>query len=183
MSAVVYENPNTALVRRGVDWGAIWAGVFIFAAIWSVFETLGAAIFATTANASTTHAVSGTGVGMGIWTVILTIVAMYIAGLETGRLAAVANRRDGTVHGMAMFGLSMVAALAILIVGSSGMVTGTQFGVSVRGPYFLSMVSGFGWFGFLSLFLGWLAAMGGASAGSRRKIEPEKNVQPIRNAA
>jgi hypothetical protein len=183
MSAVVYESPNAVLVRRGADWGAIWAGVFTFAAIWSVFETLGAAIFASTANAGTAHAVSGTSFGMGIWTIVLTIIAMYVAGIETGRLAGVANRRDGAVHGMAMFGLSIVAVLVILIVGSNGMVTGTQFGVSTRNPYFLSLVSGFGWFGFFALFLGWLAAIGGASSGSKRKIESEKNVQPIRNAA
>lgn len=183
MSAAVYENQNAALVRHGVDWGAIWAGVFTFAAIWSVFEMLGVAIFASTANASSTHAVSGMGLGLDIWTIVLTIIAMYVAGIETGRLAAVTTRRDGTVHGMAMFGLSMVAALVFVVVGSIGMTSGTEIGASIRNPYFLSMISGFGWVGFLSLFLGWLAAMGGASSGSKRKPETEKTVQPIRNAA
>ena len=33
-------------------------------------------------------------------------------------------------------------------------------------PYLLGIFANLGWFGFLSLFLGWLAAMGGASTGA-----------------
>ena len=45
---------------------------------------------------------------MGVWTVVLTISAMYVAGLETGHLAGVVARHDGLMHGMMMFGLAVV---------------------------------------------------------------------------
>jgi hypothetical protein len=43
MAEVTYRNENT--IDRGprTDWGAIWAGVFTFVAIWSVFGLLGIA--------------------------------------------------------------------------------------------------------------------------------------------
>src|SRR5271169_6079069 len=79
-------------VRQRIDWNAIWGGVFMVAGIWAVFESLALAILAGTANAA-----SGMGFGMAIWTIVLTIIAMYVAGRETSRLAGVVtrhNRRD-----------------------------------------------------------------------------------------
>lgn len=180
MATATLVNQPPALTRSAVDWGAIWVGVFTFFGIWCVFGLLGTAIFASSANPASAHPISGMGIGMSIWAIVLTIIAMYVAGLETGRLAAVTNRRDGWIHGMAMFGLSMVAAfLMMLVLAGSTMAVNT----SAAKPYFLEVLSGLGWVGFVSVFLGWLAAIGGASTGIRRQPTPEKNVQPIRNAA
>lgn len=89
MSNISYRDATMVGTFPRVDWGAIWAGVFVFVGIWSVFGLLGMAIFASAANANTQNPVMGMSVGMGIWAVVLTIVAMYVAGRETGRLAAV----------------------------------------------------------------------------------------------
>jgi hypothetical protein len=181
MAALAFENQNMAVTRSRIDWGAIWAGLFTFIGIWSVFGLLGAAIFASAANPNSARPISGMGVGMSIWAIVLTIIAMWIAGMETGRLAAASNRHDGVLHGMTMFGLSMAAALLIVVLGGMGMTGSAES--AVHSGYFLDIVSGLGWAGFLSLFLGWLAAMGGASVGARPKVVAEKNVQPMRNAA
>ena len=177
MAELAYQAENIAMARR-TDWGAIWVGVFTFIAIWSVFGVLGFAIFATIANPNT----SGPVTGMGIWAVILTMIAMYVAGLETGRLAAVGNRHDRLVHGMVMFGLSVMAALVITALGgiainSNGISGGTH------NSYVLDVFAGLGWIGFASLFLGWLAAMGGASMGAMDRIRSERPPQQVRSAA
>ncbi|HTV66510.1 MAG TPA: hypothetical protein VMD98_12950 [Bryocella sp.] len=145
-------------------WGAIWAGVFTFAAIWTVFESLAIAVFPNT---------SGGSIGFQIWTVILTIIAMYVAGLETGRLAAIANRHDGLIHGMVMFGLSAVSAV-ILMTFATGMFW--------RGntAHVVTISAGTEWGYFCALFLGWLAAMAGASTGvARRVIGSTASREPI----
>ncbi len=136
----------------GTRWGAIWAGMFTFAAIWGVFETLGFAIFPKTL---------GMGVGLQVWTVILTIIAMYVAGLETGRLAGVANRHDGLVHGIIMFGLSSVGAVILLAIASVA---------PIGGIHNVYLTAGSQWGLFAAFFLGWLAAMGGASTGVARRV-------------
>lgn len=183
MAAATISNQTQSLpqVRRSVDWGAIWAGVFTFVAIWSVFGLLGAAIFASKANPDAVRPVTGMGIGMSIWAIVLTVIAMYVAGLETGKLAAVTTRREGVTHGMAMFGLSVVAALVIIAIGGNSM--NGAAAPSAHSAYALEIISGLGWAGFLSLFLGWLAALGGASSGAQRKVETEVMVQPIRKAA
>jgi hypothetical protein len=182
MSAITYENQYTAALRSRVDWGAIWAGVFAFIGIWSVFGLLGAAIFASAANPQAAQPLTGMGWGMGIWAIVLTIIAMYVGGRVTGSLASIANRRHGVVHGLAMFGLSVASALVVIVLAGNGVsAAGTE--AAAHSPYLLSVASGMGWAGFLSLFFGWLAAMGGASSGAQQKTTADNNVQPIRNAA
>ncbi len=168
MADLAYRMPGGSVVRHATPWGAIWAGVFSFVAIWSVFGLLGAAIFSTAAPAGQMTAGStGIGVGMGIWSVLLTMIAMYVGGRVTGHLAGVTNRGDGIICGMTMFGLAIMTTL--LIVMLSG-VAGSN-GTAAAAPFIVSVFAAVGWFGFAALFLGWLGAIGGAS--SIRRVESQ----------
>jgi hypothetical protein len=180
MADLSYQNENLKMARR-TDWGAIWAGVFIFTAIWSVFGLLGMAIFSGAANSATT----GVSVGMAIWAIVLSIIAMYVAGRQTGRLAGVSNRHDGMIHGLIMFGLSVAAMLVIAALGGYT-TSGAGAAANANNSYLLHMSPALGWTWFLSLFLGWLAAMGGASTGTATKqhqFEATSNVHDMRPAA
>ncbi|HKR82689.1 MAG TPA: hypothetical protein VJS37_00870, partial [Terriglobales bacterium] len=137
-----------------------------------------------------TAPVTGQSIGIAIWGVILTIIAMYVAGWETGRLAAVTNRHDGLIHGMIMFGLSVVAGIVLTVLGGAVLSGGTGVQGSAHSGYVLGAFANLGWAGFVALLLGWLAAMGGGSQGSSRRITPsassnprETNVRDIRPAA
>lgn len=186
MADTGYQTVNIQPART-LSWGAIWAGVFSFAAIWTVFGVLGAAIFASSANPNASRPIGGMNVGMGIWAIILTIIAMYVAGRVTGNLASTTTRNEGVQHGLVMFGLSVVAVVVLSAIGGAALSGGSGVNGSVHSGYILGAFADLGWAGFVSLFLGWLAAMGGASQGShslpaRSTTEPE-NVQRIRPAA
>lgn len=169
MAAVNYPTGEVRTLVTRPNWGAIWAGVFTFIAIWSVFGLLGMAIFASAANPNAPQPVSGMGLGISIWTVILTIIAMYVAGRVTGHLAGIANSREGVTHGMIMFGLAVTAAVAIAaFAGGAATGNSTLAATGPHSPYALTLFAGMGWAGFVSLLLGWLAAMGGASTGSHK---------------
>lgn len=176
--------------RARVSWGSIWAGVFTFSAIWAVFETLGLAIFATRANPNAAAPVTGQSMGIAIWSIILTIIAMYVAGRETGHLAAVTNRHDGLIHGMIMFGLSVVSTVILTSLAGAVLSGGSGIlGTSVHSGYTLGVFADMGWAGFIALLLGWLAAMGGGSQGVAARNEPptrnlrDRDVRDIRPAA
>jgi len=158
MADITSNYESVAVVRRP-NWGAIWAGVFAFLAIWSVFGALGVSIFGT--FAATTAPAGGVGVGMSIWAVILTIIAMFVGGRVTGGLAGTTDTRAGSVHGLVMFGLAIAASVVIVTAGGA-----TLAGVGLAAMhrvYLLDIFSYPGWPLFVALFLGWLAAMGGAS--------------------
>ncbi len=166
MADLAYRNDFTDLGATRADWGAIWAGMFAFVSIWAVFGTLGAAIFASSANPNAAHPVTGMSTGMAIWAVVLTFIAMYVGGRVTGRLCKSASRHDALVNGLAMFGLGVVSAVVIVVLAGatlSGGVGLTQT-TSAHSPYALSIFADLGWAGFVALFLGWLGAMYGASS-------------------
>jgi len=163
------DNVNVTTVVSRPNWGAIWSGVFTFLGIWTVFGLLGTAIFASSANPNVAHPVGGMSTGISVWSVILTIIALFFAGRVTGHLAGIGNARDGVTHGMIMFGLSMVSALVIIAL--AGTTLGT--GAGIAGPhsaFILNLFATLGWAGFVGTFLGWLAAMAGAATGTRTII-------------
>ncbi|MGH9517411.1 MAG: hypothetical protein ACRD3P_17220 [Terriglobales bacterium] len=190
MSDAAYQNLNIAPLRATINWSAVWAGVFTFMAIWSVFGALGGAIFSSAANPNAQQPISGMNVGMDIWAIVLTIIAMWVAGRVTGHLAGASIRSEGLTHGIVMFGLSVIAALIITVLGSLTLSGGTGINGTVHNPYILGLFADLGWTGFLSLFLGWLAAMGGATSGlnsfkQRPADKPNEadNIRRIRPAA
>jgi hypothetical protein len=182
MATAAYRNEGLMVAPR-TNWGAIWAGMFTFAAIWSVFGMLGEAIFASSANAHAAAPAGGMSIGMGVWAVILSIIALYVGGRVTGDLAGVTTRGEGAIYGITMFGLSVIATVLVVIL--AGGVLGGGTAEAARGahnPYMLTVFSDIGWIGFFSLLLGWLAAMGGA-ASAVKVVKPANNVRDIRPAA
>lgn len=180
---VAYRN-NSWTTGRSTDWGAIWAGVFAFAAIWSVFGTLGEAIFASSANPNAAQPVSGMSVGMGIWSIILTIIAMFVAGRVTVDLARAVDRGRKLLYANAMFGLSVVSSIVLLSLAGAVLSGGTGVAGGPHSGYTLTILADLGWIGFVALFLGWLAAMGGASSGAKSVVRTSgENIREIRPAA
>jgi hypothetical protein len=166
MADLAYRPPDSPVARRQTEWGAIWAGVFTVAAFWSVFGVLGASIFDVSAGGSVSPW------GMGIWSIVLTMIAMYVGGRVTGHLAGVQTRGAAVASGMTMFGLSAVSAAVLVILASGSSHAG------VTGPYLAGVITTMGWFGFLSLFLGWLCAIGGATSA----VQPvERQAAPVRD--
>jgi hypothetical protein len=181
MADVNYEVEGVRVVAHP-NWGAIWAGMFTFVAIWSVFGTLGMAVFASAANPNTSEPTAGMSVGMAVWAIILTIIAMFVAGRVTGQLAGIANSRDGMVHGMVMFGLSIAAALVLFVIGGFNAFGTTPVQGATHSPYVLTAFADLGWMSFVALFLGWLAAMGGASTAHKEIAHRPLPQQQVRHA-
>ncbi|MGH9574040.1 MAG: hypothetical protein ACRD40_10995 [Candidatus Acidiferrales bacterium] len=171
---------ETVSVLGRPNWGAIWAGVFTFIAIWSVFGALGLGIFASSASPNATAPVSGMSVGMAIWSIILTIIAMFVAGRITGGFANTTNAREGMTHGMIMFGLAVTSALLIVVIGGNAF-GNTDVAGGVHNAYVLNMFSYLGWSLFVALFLGWLAALGGASTAHKHFPTATTSTTPIQH--
>ena len=183
MADIAYRNDSWT-TSRSTDWGAIWAGVFTFAAIWSVFGTLGEAIFASSANPNAAQPVTGMSAGMGVWSVILTIIAMFVAGRVTVDLAPAMDRGRKILYANAMFGLSVVASIVLVTLAGAALSGGTGVAGGTHSGYTLSIFAGLGWVGFAALFLGWLAVMAGASSGARSMVRTSgENIREIRPAA
>lgn len=164
------------------NWGAIWAGVFAFFAIWAVFGALGVGVFASAADANATQPVLGMNVGISIWFVILTVIAFFVAGRITGKLARTNTTAGGSIYGLVMFGLTVAGSVVLIAIGGTALDILTVHG-GVHSAYELNAFSYLGWTSFVGLFLGWLAAMGGASTAHKELPRLRTAAQPqVRHA-
>jgi len=183
MASSTYRNEALLVAQPRTNWGAIWAGLFASVAIWSVFGLLGEAIFASSASPNAAHPVTGMSVGLAIWAIILTIIAMYVGGRITGDLAGVSARGQGAIYGTAMFGLAVIATILVVVMGGTALSGDTGVQAGAHSPYMLTVFADLGWAGFIALLLGWLGAMGGAVHAVKSAARPADNVRDIRPAA
>jgi hypothetical protein len=100
------------IVNR-VSWGALFAGFFFGFGLWLLMLALGAGIGLATFDPKDVSNWQGLGIGFGIWGVISGIVAMFFAGWLAARLSAADEKASGILHGMAVWGLMIVAGLWI----------------------------------------------------------------------
>ncbi len=135
-------------------WGAIFGGTFVYLAIMATFGALAGAIFASAGNAT----------GMIVWMTILGIISMYFAGRAAGHLANVPDRNTGMYHGLITFGMSVFATILVLALAYGSTLGGTVKATATLNRWdIIGVASNGGWGLFVSLFLGFCAAiLGGA---------------------
>lgn len=66
------------------------------------------------------------GIGAAVWTLVSILAALYLGGTTTGRLAGVLTRKDGILHGIVLWSVSMLFTVW-LIANGVGALAGTTF--------------------------------------------------------
>lgn len=116
-----------------LSWGAIFAGVVIAIAVQLVLGILGAGIGLTLVDPveGTTPGASGFGIGAGIYWLITTILALGAGGYAAARVAGVHERFDALVHGLVVWGVTLILTLYLLTSAVGGIIGGAFRTVSV----------------------------------------------------
>ena len=105
---------HDAIVERTgfrLSWGGIFAGFVVATALQIVLTTLGAAIGMAAFDPGQGDSASSLGIGAAIWFAVTALVSMFIGGMTAGKLAGVLTRGDGMLHGVVMWGLSLLLAV------------------------------------------------------------------------
>ncbi|TVV75757.1 hypothetical protein [Sphingomonas solaris] len=108
------------------SWGAIFAGVVIAIAVQLVLGILGAGIGLTMVDPveGTTPGAAGFGIGAGIFWLITTILALGAGGYAASRVAGVHERFDALVHGLVVWGVTLILTLYLLTTAVGGIIGG-----------------------------------------------------------
>lgn len=128
-SEIVIERAAPAGVvatRTGfrLSWGAVLAGLVLATALQLVLSTLGAAVgLAAFDPGSSARAF---GIGTALWAIGSLLVALFLGGSTTGRLAGRLSRVDAFLHGALLWALFTLLTIWLLSRGV-GAVTGTAF--------------------------------------------------------
>jgi hypothetical protein len=177
----------TASPRDGYfSWSSIFAGTFVFLAIEVTFGLLGAAIFASSVTPSSANPVAG-GIhwGMGIWMVILSIIALYFGGKTAGKLSGTTDSNRGMYQGLVVFGMAiftsiLIAAMSLLSSSSTSAVNPNNYTVHTVAD----VVAKGGFWLFVALVLSMIAAgIGGAHGARQKNLPPSERRDNLRQVA
>jgi hypothetical protein len=154
-----------------LSWPAIFAGTFVFLAIEVTFGVLGTAVFASAENPASAHPVTGVSAGIGIWLVILSIIALYFAGRAATSISGAVDRHIGMYHGLVTFGMSVFTSILVsaMMLGSTTLAPASN--AAAAGPATVGdVVSTAGYWLFVALLLGMIAAALGGSQAVRKPV-------------
>jgi hypothetical protein len=124
LAPVDETHPGKTATR--LSWGAIFAGVVIAVAVQLVLGILGAGIGLTMVDPveGTTPGAAGFGIGAGIYWLITTVLALGAGGFAAARVAGVHERFDALVHGLVVWGVTLILTLYLLTSAVGGIIGG-----------------------------------------------------------
>lgn len=108
---------ETVVERRqpSMRWSAVFAGAFVSAGLWMMFQLLGAGIGLSAIDASNSGSLRSVGIGTGIWSIIAPLLALFLGGMVAGRLATTAARGIGALHGLVVWAMTSLVGLFAVI--------------------------------------------------------------------
>jgi hypothetical protein len=118
-----FERTVTTVEHPGqISWGAVIAGLVVIVSVSWLMLLLGSAIGVSIADAADMEAVEeGLGWGLVIWLILTALIAFFLGGWFAGRLADKTVPSIGMLHGVTVWGVSIVLMLALGYVGVTGL--------------------------------------------------------------
>lgn len=109
-----------------LSWGAVFAGVVIAVAVQLLLGILGAGIGLTMVDPveGTTPGAAGFGIGAGLYWLVTTVLALGAGGYAAARVAGVHERFDALVHGLVVWGVTLILTLYLLTSAVGGIIGG-----------------------------------------------------------
>ncbi|MCB4820157.1 hypothetical protein [Roseicella aerolata] len=99
-----------------ISWGAVLAGGVVAVAVGTMLNILGAAIGATTVDATTgdTPAASSFGIATGVWLLIANTIGLAVGGYVAARLSGTADATDSVLHGLSVWAIGFLLSAVLL---------------------------------------------------------------------
>ena len=124
---------------RRVSWGAVFAGLVVALVVTLLLSLLGMGIGLGAINPATEeNPLGGMGIGSAIWLAITTLIALFLGGWTTAKLAGSVRGLNGILHSIVMWGLVTLVSFYLMTTAIGALISGVA-GVVGKG---ISAVSG-----------------------------------------
>lgn len=132
------------IARPTMSWGAIFAGWLVATGIASLMWVAGLALGFSGFDAYNVEATAkGFGAGTAIWLLLTLVVALFLGGMFASWFDGRSDQTIGALHGITVWGLSMMASALLVALGLAHVVHGgaaiiggglSSAGAPARGP-------------------------------------------------
>jgi hypothetical protein len=91
-----------------IGWGAVIAGFFIATVTQILLNTLGIAIGLSAVGAEGGTSGTAIGIGAGIWTILSSVISVFVGAWVAGRYTSIPERGEGSLQGALVWSLSLI---------------------------------------------------------------------------
>jgi hypothetical protein len=115
-----------AAAARRISWGAVFAGMIIAMVVQLLLGLLGFGIGIASVDPATATEGTGRGmaIGMAIWWVVSSLLALFLGGWVAGRLAGFPRAGDGGLHGLVAWAAMTILSLYLVTTAVGSLVGG-----------------------------------------------------------
>jgi hypothetical protein len=107
-----------------MSWGAVLAGTVLAVGIWVLLHALGMGLGLAAIDTDDTGTLKGAGIATGIWSIVASLIAMFIGAMVAGRLAGTREPKVGAMHGSVMWALATGVGLWAMFAIVSSLASG-----------------------------------------------------------
>lgn len=100
-----------------IGWGAVIAGFFIATVTQILLNSLGFAIGLTAVDPQMDTSGTALGIGAGIWTLVTSLISVFIGAWVAGRYTSIRERGEGPLQGALVWSLSLLFVVWIAAMG------------------------------------------------------------------
>lgn len=96
-------------------WSAVFAGATVAITLWVLLQMIGMGIGLASVDVGDAGSLRTVGIGTTVWTAVTPLIALFIGGLVTGRLAATYSQRSGAMHGFVVGAFASLIGLFVML--------------------------------------------------------------------
>jgi len=97
-----------------LSWGAIFGGAFVALGIWMLLFALGLALGLSSVDPSNPGSARSAGIGTGIWSLIVPLIALFVGGMVASRTTGAMDRVGSALHGAVLWGVTALAGVIVM---------------------------------------------------------------------
>ncbi|HEX2866006.1 MAG TPA: hypothetical protein VHO03_03140 [Ignavibacteriales bacterium] len=118
------EETRPGILKR-ISWGAVIAGVVVALVVQLILSLLGLGIgFGSIEPLKQSNPFSGLGTGALIWWVVSMLIALFLGGMVSSRLAGVPRAFDSVLHGVLTFSVFTLVSFYLLTTAIGSVISG-----------------------------------------------------------
>jgi len=144
--ALVPDAAAVPLRTVRLSWGGLFGGIAVAVGAWLLLTALGLAVGLSSFDPN--DPMASVGFGAGIWSIIVSIIALFLGGLVASRTSGIPDRVIGVIHGAVIWSLATILSVLLVasavrgVVRTAGAAAGTAAGAAATTGVGLSQALG-----------------------------------------
>ena len=111
----VFPTAERSSIASPIGWSSILAATVISLGVWLLLHLFGVAVGLTALDPRDAGSLKGAGIGVGIWSITVPLIALFIGGLVAGRVAPTINTMNAAIHGAVVWALTLLVAMFMVV--------------------------------------------------------------------